>query len=395
MKSSPESIARSLFASVGFSLTSTVVVFVVLELVLWGVGSLSSWIHPDPLRPEASPAYAGAAWVDEFYREQDPVESRFVYSPFRVSGLVPWQGQYIHNDEHPVGIWRRTTNPDSSHCREDAVTRIWIFGGSTVYGSGVPDWYTIPSFLSRDMNPRDVNRDAGNCVVVTNYGVQGYVATQDLILLVEQLKRGGRPNIVIFYGGSNDAETGMRAADPWSTYSGIGVIKPRAEGAMRGRFDFVRRFYIVRTLDAIRQYLLRGNGTSSEPQLRAKAALVLDNYTANLTVARALGLAYKFKLFAFWEPMLLYGHKPLVGFEQQINHVDATSETRVATKSFIAAYQEAERRAPREGFVSLAGVFDSVPDAVYLDEVHLGPRGNEVVANAIAKYLQDHPAAGR
>ena len=32
------------------------------------------------------------------------------------------------------------------------------------------------------------------------------------------------------------------------------------------------------------------------------------------------------------------------------------------------------------------------PEALYLDEVHLGPHGNELVANAIAKYVEDHPA---
>ena len=55
-------------------------------------------------------------------------------------------------------------------------------------------------------------------------------------------------------------------------------------------------------------------------------------------------------------------------------------------------YQEAERRAPEAGFVSMAGVFDSVSEPVYVDEVHLGPRGNELVADAIAKYLGEHPA---
>jgi hypothetical protein len=58
----------------------------------------------------------------------------------------------------------------------------------------------------------------------------------------------------------------------------------------------------------------------------------------------------------------------------------------------VAAYQEAERRAPTAAFVYLADVFDSVPEPIYSDEAHLGPHGNELAANAIAKYIEDHPA---
>jgi len=57
-----------------------------------------------------------------------------------------------------------------------------------------------------------------------------------------------------------------------------------------------------------------------------------------------------------------------------------------------ATYREAERRAAQEGnFVFLGGVFDSTKEPVYIDQGHLGPRGNEVVAQSIANYVRDHP----
>jgi hypothetical protein len=52
------------------------------------------------------------------------------------------------------------------------------------------------------------------------------------------------------------------------------------------------------------------------------------------------------------------------------------------------AYQEAEQRATANGdFVFLGDVLDSQREPLYLDEWHLGPKGNELVAEAIAKRL--------
>jgi hypothetical protein len=139
--------------------------------------------------------------------------------------------------------------------------------------------------------------------------------------------------------------------------------------------------------------LFRGRGRSvSESELPAKAVTVIDNYEANLNIASALSQVYRFKLYAFWQPMLLYGHKPLVPFEKQIAALDATGGQRVATASFMSAYHEAEQRATTAGFVFLAGAFDATAEPVYIDEVHLGPRGNELLADTIAKYVHDHLA---
>jgi lysophospholipase L1-like esterase len=90
--------------------------------------------------------------------------------------------------------------------------------------------------------------------------------------------------------------------------------------------------------------------------------------------------------------MLFYGRKPLVSFEQQIVQFNATGKSQFDARPVVAAYQEAERRAPNAAFVYLADLFDSVPEPIYTDEVHLGPQGNELAANAIAKYIEAHPA---
>ncbi|HTS38371.1 MAG TPA: SGNH/GDSL hydrolase family protein [Candidatus Solibacter sp.] len=314
----------------------------------------------------------------------------YIYVPFTVTGVAPWHGKYFNNDEHASGVWRRTTNPSEQCQRQQPRISVWVFGGSTIYGTGVPDSATIPSYLSRDLN-----RDWQKCVEVTNFGNESFVTNQEVMLLQQQLKHGGIPDIVIFYDGFNDSHIGMTAADPSATHYGIEIIKARVEGSFRGRFDFVRQLYSVRLLEAVRQLSVRARAAPIDEKMRASAARVLDNYEANHQLANALRQTYGFKFYGFWQPMLFYGNKPLDSFEKQIQQLDNSNKRRFDPRPVAIAYKEADRRAPAASFVFLANLFDSVSEPLYIDEAHLGPRGNELVAAAIAKCVEDHPDGNR
>ena len=94
-----------------------------------------------------------------------------------------------------MGNLRRTANPLSPACNQAPRKVIWMFGGSTIFGFGVPDAETVPSHLSRELNS-----SGPACFVILNAGVEGYVTNQELLLLLEALKTGQRPDMVIFYG---------------------------------------------------------------------------------------------------------------------------------------------------------------------------------------------------
>jgi lysophospholipase L1-like esterase len=290
----------------------------------------------------------------------------------------------VNNDESNTGLWRRTINPTSDECKTRPVN-VWIFGGSTMYGTAVPDWATIPSYLSRDLNA-----SGSSCVVVSNFGVEGYVSNQELILLMEQLKAGGHPDVVIFYDGLNDAGAAGPSSGPPRPHFSIDKIKPRVEGSLAGRFDFIRESYTFLTAKAVEGVFLgRHSSQSVLNELHAKAVATLDNYEANLRVAKALAQAYKFRIYCFWQPSLYYGQKPLVPFEKQLPEISTRDPWALIT---TAVYQEAENRATTAGgFVFLGGVFDLVKEPIYLDQGHLGPRGNELAAQAVARYIQAHP----
>ena len=125
--------------------------------------------------------------------------------------------------------------------------------------------------------------------------------------------------------------------------------------------------------------------------MNSKGVAVLDNYEANMRIARVLGQAYGFKVYCFWQPSLAYGSKSLVPYERELVNLDANSPEGTAFPAMRAAYSEAERRAASNGdFVFLGRLFDTVQQPLYLDRwMHLSPEGNELAARAIAAYIEE------
>jgi lysophospholipase L1-like esterase len=373
------------FVILGFTVFNLVAIAVLLEFGSWAIWSAYHAKHLEgPENQAASPVYTGSAWAQEFWQEEHRRQnSRHDYVPFLLWGVNNWHSKYVNNDEGKTGVWRRTINPAQGECKTRQIA-VWTLGGSTMYGTGVPDWATIPSYLSRDLNA------GSDCVMVSNFGVEGYVSNQELIVLAEQLKDGGRPDIVIFYDGLNDAGAAGPSSGPPKPHFSFDSIKARIQGTIAGRFDFIRDLYTLRLARAIRGSVPRTHSSQSVlGELHPKAVAALDNYEANLDVAKALAKAYNFRIYCFWQPSLYYGQKPLVPFEKQLPEIATRDAWSLIT---TAVYQEAERRARVSGgFTFLGGIFDSVPEPIYIDEGHLGPRGNELAARAVANYIQAHP----
>jgi hypothetical protein len=375
------------FALLGYFVFTLLLVAVLLEFASFVALNAYHWVRPETQDnfADTSPAYSAYPWAREFWREE---HSRWKsqpgrYEPFRIWGVAPWRGKYINTDDTADGTWRRTINP--ANCEKASALEVWMFGGSTLYGTGVPDWATIPSFLSRDLNSSGLG-----CFLVTNFGAEGYVTNQEVMLLMERLKAGRRPAIVISYDGVNDSYAGVVSPGIPRAHLSYANIGARVEGSLAGRLDFLRNSYalqlVVTAVDSLRP------PTVTKPmdgELESKAAATVDNYEANLEIAKTLGKTYGFQLFSFWQPALVSGHKPLAPFEMSVASSDG------AKRSFpimSVVYQQAAQRSLSDGaFIFLGDILDSTKDPVYLDKwMHLAPSGNELVARSIAQFVESN-----
>ena len=378
--------AQRFCGALGYGICALLAVAALLEFASFLALTAFHSFRPDTRDnfADASPAYRVYPWAAEFWQEEHSrwKSQQGAYAPFRIWGVASWHGKYINSENTPDGTWRRTIQP--AVCDKQSATEVWMFGGSTLYGTGVPDWATIASLVSRHLN------SAGRgCFLVSNFGAEGYVTNQEVILLVERLKAGRRPAMVIFYDGVNDSYAGaVSPADPRSHMS-YANIKARVEGSLAGRLDFLRNSNALQlarmALDSLHRPI---RAQTTEGEFTAKGRATLDNYESNLEIARALGKSYGFRVFCFWQPALVFGHKPLDPFELRIEAGDA------AGRSFprmAAVYrQAAERSSFDHSFVFLGDIFDAVRDPVYIDRwMHLSPAGNELVALALVRHIEE------
>jgi lysophospholipase L1-like esterase len=375
------------FTFLGYLVFSVVLTAMVLEIASRAILSAYQRFHRSTVAEFAddNPAYSPFSWAKECLEEQRvKSKQRHIYFPFRIWGVTEFHGSCINNDLTDLGAVRQTVNPPNPACSTNAKLNIWVLGGSTVYGTGIPDWATLPSNLARDLN------STARCVNLFNLGVEGYASNQEVLFLLEQLKAGKHPDIVVFYDGFNDADFGTMLPGNPTPHMGFLGIKGRLEGRLANRFDFLRGLGIWQLAEQTTKSLGRsGPPRAPASELSARANSALNNYEENLKIARHLGEAYGFKVYAFWQPAIIYGHKPLVAYEEQLLQLSLSPA--YPFQSLQPVYKEAQRRASVDGtFVFLGNIFDAIQEPLYLDWAHLNPRGNEIAAHALASYINEH-----
>jgi hypothetical protein len=135
------------------------------------------------------PAMAAYPWADAYFREIQ--RTPYGYWPFTESRPLGFEGEYVNLE----GWTRRTYQP--SDLPADAPV-VWMFGGSTTWGEGQRDEYTIASSLSR------IAEAQGTPIRVVNYGQRGWTHFQEMVLFEQLLAAEPPPDVAIFYDGANE-----------------------------------------------------------------------------------------------------------------------------------------------------------------------------------------------
>ena len=316
---------------------------------------------------------------------------------FSASGKVEWRpyvywrriaysGKYINIDRDGI---RRSDNPKGS---ARAPVKIFVFGGSAVWGPWARDEHTLPSEISRTLKRRGVD----GCTV-TNFGESGYVSTQDLIQLLLELKRGNVPDLAVFYNGVNDVFSAFQ-----NKVAGLSLN----ESHRREEFNSLAKTHIFALIerssslakalynlkDKISQLLGSGreehsvdksvhSGTFSCSDSLADE--VVQNYLSNARLIQALSHEYHFEAHIFWQPDLF-------------SKYHLSPEERTIEQSFPREAEEffkqvdsmiPIRTSGLSHFQDLQNIFNSREETVFIDYCHVQERWNELVANSIVNSI--------
>jgi lysophospholipase L1-like esterase len=298
-----------------------------------------------------------------FWTEQS--QTRVRWSPYSYWVVDAFQGQHIQVSAEGL---RRTVQPPSA---DPQARPLAFFGGSTVWGEGARDAYTIPSQVAALLE------QVGQALPVVNYGQTGYVLMQDSLLFQAQLLQGRAPRLAVFYGGFNDllAAYGSGLA---------GVTLQEAERLADSEAGRLLRAGqpLLRPFSAS----LEGLNLGLVAQPDASAEAVVARWWATAELLRALCAAYEVRCLFVWQPAIAF-KAPLTDYERGIlERLDADMP------GFRQRYEQADgllraRYGQADDLLILSDLFAATEQATFYDLIHITEQGNQAVAQALLPRL--------
>jgi lysophospholipase L1-like esterase len=386
----------ALYRGLGTLTLNVFVVFVCLDLGVRVIDEARESIFPALPEPIAdiranSPYYRTQPWAAQYWREM-VASRRNRYQPHVLWRRAPMKGQTINVDEQGIRL------TPGAECTAGSF-KVFAFGGSTMWGTGAPDWATIPAYLQSSIKPL---KDGPVCVV--NFGESGFTSTQSVIELMVQLQAGNIPDVTIFFDGVNDVYVAYQSGRP-------GVNENNDQLAARfERRDVAKKNPIIALLELsslhdlavslVTKLRLRPV-VSSAPKIvtyQTKgidpanlANSIVQTYRSNYKIVGGLAQRYGFKSFFFWPPYIGVGKKALTPDEVQLKRtVDPA-----LSKLHLLADRKIELLAPQQkNLLYLGGIFDGYQPLLWLDDVHVTPEGNKLIAQRMLQVMKDDGALG-
>lgn len=362
---------------------NTMVILFLLNFVTVYVYDYFTSMRLDDDRPDRRSqlaVYQEEGWGEDYFREFSEAAVN-VYRPYVGWARPDYQGRYVNISNFNRKTYRAATESPSS-------LSLFVFGGSTTWGTGARDEFTIPSYLAK------LAEQDGIPLRVTNFGESGYVNWQNVIRIAEICADGEGPDFVVFYTGANDIYAKMQSPDAKRPHQNLTRLKKRFETSAHSNVAewFKENSAIHKVAEKIGKWL-KGESEAkkalkvsdaTQPELVQEMARDLAAMLRkNRKFIRQVGAACGFESWYFWQPVI-YTKKDLSAEERghpPSGFGNLPRDLYLATTREIQANNFA---------VDLSDAFDSQDQTIYIDWAHVTELGNEIVARWM--YDQIRPA---
>jgi len=211
------------------------------------------------------------------------------YEPFTGFREKPFRGRFVNVDR--AGF--RFSKDQAPWPPGREAINVFVFGGSTTFGMGLPDDQTIPSYMGK------CGAEKGSRgLAVYNFGRESYFSTQEMILFLQLLNGGLVPEVAVFIDGINEFDPDH--ADG----------QPRFAGAIRDFMDGKTGSKLPDKIPAVRAvHWLRSHWTKPQPQKvtnsadRAALEGIISRWLANKTIIESIAKRYGVRTIFVWQPI--------------------------------------------------------------------------------------------
>jgi hypothetical protein len=302
----------------------------------------------------------------------------FIYEPWVGFAEPPFNSKLVNVDTDAHGFpIRHTINPNNDlHL---PIVSIFVMGGSPTFSYNVSDEHTWASHLSRILNKKAQAEGAGFNVQVVNYGKAFYYPSQETALLVDLLKSGQRPNLIIFLDGVN---LGPSEDVPRFTMELTSQMTDMQFPA--SPTEQLSWIPIVRLANAFRRRLFNEGSESDSDSDRIsqtkRVEHLVNMFDRNMEISRTVAKLYGAETLFVLQPNVAYHYSTRL-FRRPV------SSTFVEDQQLIEKlYQKLKLEQERVDLSELFGKWGVNRKAV-VDDVHYSPSFSKFVAEEIAKHI--------
>ena len=317
--------------------------------------------------PRLSPADVAALMLESWLIRP------YAYEPYTEFREGAYRGRFVRVDPHGFreGATAHPWPPDPT------ARNVFVFGGSTIFGYGLPDADTVPAHLERLLARR-----AGE-VRVYNFARGYYFSTQERVLFQQLLAAGAVPTVAVFVDGLNDFYN--RTGDPQFTGRLRTLLARAGEAPETSPWRALADLPAVRAATLIGRRLRSRAEATPPPAARATAAeieSVIARIRVNQRLVEAAAREHGVRVLFVWQPVPTYGYDlgahPIAA-DLGIHDLSAAG--------YPPMLELAAAGALGPNFHSCAEIQRDLHEPLYLDQVHYTPRMAERVARCITRAV--------
>ena len=324
----------------------------------------------DGERRIATPAYTDKNSARKFFR--DFSRTRSAYSSYDEMRREPFASETINIDRDGLRV---TPGGPANPMRI-----LSLFGGSTMWGTGVDDAHTISALVQR------LFPDAA----VVNYGQSAFVSAQNCAALLKRISLGAPVGTVVFYDGINDVLHLCQAGIPLDGHAftyfleeAVRLYRDQQVGGSERAWTatvgnlvrLAQRLTGTEVREAAKLDEVKGSRCSDPAAVDAIADILWRNWLSAKLLVEASGGRF----IGILQPVSSVG-KPRREYlppqpEWDLHYNQAYDRIRSHIK------------AEGEGWAyDFSFAFDG-DEALYIDPFHVSARGNEIIAERMAEIL--------